>query len=235
MVRSTKSIEAFGLRAAFVRYLTQPLDGSDSVTPAERGSLAAILNRGDVLLTDANTRCAALVKRVTRSVWSHVAMYVGPLEQAADPLCIVEADFAEGVRPIRLSELNAQRVCVLRPTALTEAERCQLADSVVGRIGSDYDLAHAWRLGRQLLSGGAKRTSKRISKPSGHHPRRFICSTLVAHAFASVGYAILPSETPARADAFNHHNLTPADFEHAPVLRAVWPLPQTAASSCHCV
>ena len=207
------------------RYLAEPLGGSDFVTPAEQGSLAAILDRGDVLLTAGNTRCAALVKRLTRSTWSHVSMYVGPLEQAADPLCIVEADISAGVRPIRLSELKALRVRVLRPAALNETERCLLARSVVRSIGAEYDLAQAWQLGRSLLARGGRAAAKPRAVPAGHSPRRFICSSLVAHAFALLGYSILPSDAALDADAPGSHvSLTPADFERAPVFRVVWPL-----------
>jgi len=218
-------------QAALRRYLTEPLGRQCCVTPTERRSLAAVLDRGDVLLTDANTRCAALVRHVTRSVWSHVSMYVGPLEQAADPLCIVEADIAAGVRPVRLSELNALRVQVLRPAALSKAERDWLADCVVSRIGAEYDLAHAWQLGRRhLLSGRSRRTGGTISMPTRRRPSRFICSSLVAHAFASLGYSILPDGKAAGARASGDHgHLTPADFEHAPVFQVVWPLDATAS------
>ena len=55
---------------------------------ADRQALGAVLRRGDVLLSAGNTRCAALVRRLTQSTWSHVSMYVGPLDDAPDPLCI---------------------------------------------------------------------------------------------------------------------------------------------------
>src|SRR5207244_11357527 len=109
---------------------------------------------GDVLPSDGDTRLAAPVKRFTRSTWSHVSMYVGPLEEGPDPLCIVEADIAAGVRSIRLSELKALQVRVLRPIGLNDMDRRRLADWVVNRIGGEYDLAHAWALGRYLLRLG---------------------------------------------------------------------------------
>ena len=56
-------------------------------------ALSARLRAGDVLLTEGNTRAAALVRCVTRSPWAHVSIYVGPLEAGDDPRCIVEADY----------------------------------------------------------------------------------------------------------------------------------------------
>jgi uncharacterized protein YycO len=126
-----------------VLYLAQPINHRSSATAADPQSLAAILDRGDVLLSDGNTRVAALVKRITPSTWSHVSMYVGPLEEGPSPRCIVEADITAGVRSIRLSELNALHVRVLRHIGPNDMHRRQLADWVVSRIGSGYDLAHA--------------------------------------------------------------------------------------------
>ena len=213
------------LIGGLVLYLAQPIRHHGPATVADPQSLAAILDRGDVLLTEGNTRAAALVKRVTRSTWSHVSMYVGPLEEGPDPRCIVEADIAAGVRSIRLSELNAVHVRVLRPTGLNDMRRRQLADWVVSRIGSGYDLAHAWVLGRSLL-----RLPPSTRKPSspGRIPegaKRFICCSLLAHAFALVEYPILPVQARvSRPSVIDHGSLTPADFEVASALEVVYPI-----------
>src|SRR5258707_6520682 len=136
------------LLAALAVYLTQPLKRYSPATTTDPGSLLAVLRNGDVLLTEGNTRAAMLIKRLTRSTWSHVSMYVGPLEEGADPRCVVEAHFAAGVRAVPLSEFDGQRARVLRPVGLGEADRQRIADWVVRRIGNPYDLAHAWRLAK---------------------------------------------------------------------------------------
>src|SRR5215472_7678675 len=92
--------------SALALYLARPLDQFSTATSVDRRALAAVLRRGDVLLCAGNTRCADLVKRLTQSTWSHVSMYVGPIEDTPDPLCVVEADIVDGVRPIRLSQLD---------------------------------------------------------------------------------------------------------------------------------
>jgi hypothetical protein len=208
------------LIGALVLYLTRPVKHSSPATIADAQSLAAILDRGDVLLSDGNTRVAALVRLVTQSSWSHVAMYVGPLEEGPDPRCIVEADMAAGVRSIRLSELNALHVRVLRPIGLNDMDRCQLADSVVSRIGSEYDLAHAWVLGRKLLPLPTRSRSSPNTLENG--ATRFICCSLLAHAFALVGHPILPVQMRVSSTAtVDHRNLTPGDFERASVFEVV--------------
>src|SRR5467141_2376962 len=139
------------LFAALAVFLTQPVRRYSPATTTDPESLSAVLRNGDVLLTEGNTRAAALIKRITRSTWSHVSMYVGPLEAGPDPRCIVEADMAAGVRSIRLSELQGLHVRVLRPIGLNDTDRGRIAGWVVDQIGGQYDLAHAWALARSLL------------------------------------------------------------------------------------
>jgi hypothetical protein len=211
------------LIGALALYLAQPVRHCSAATTADPQSLSAVLQHGDVLLTDGNTRVAALVRRITRSSWSHVSMYVGPLEEGPDPRCIVEADIAAGVRSVRLSELKGLHVRVLRPTDVNDLDRRRLADWVVSRIGAEYDLAHAWTLGRNLLR--LPLPAQWLSLPRmAESATRFICSSLVAHAFALIGYPILPVQTAvAAARTADHRYLTPGDFESAPVFEAIQP------------
>ena len=168
---------------ALTLYLAQPVKHFSPSTAADTRSLCALLRRGDVLLTEGNTRMAVLVKGITRSPWTHVSMYVGPLEAGPDPRCVVEADVAAGVRAVALSEFTGLRVRVLRPTALHETDRRRLADWVVSRIGAEYDLAHAWALARRLLRLPLAPVRRWRLARERKAPRGFICSSLLAQAF----------------------------------------------------
>lgn len=212
------------LTGALVLYLARPIRRDGSAMSADPQSLIGILHRGDVLLSDGNTRGAALVKRITQSPWSHVSMYVGPLEDGPDPRCIVEADIAKGVRSIRLSELNAVQVRVLRPVGLSETNRRRLVDWVVSRIGSEYDLAHAWMLGRRLLRLPLPKPLRSSPGVMANTATRFICCSLLTHAFAVVGYPISPVQTRVSISApADHGNLTPGDFERVSQFEVVYP------------
>jgi hypothetical protein len=68
---------------ALARFLAEPI--SRAAANRDVLALAALLRPGDVLLTEGNTRAAALVRRLTRSPWAHVSIYVGPLEAGDDP------------------------------------------------------------------------------------------------------------------------------------------------------
>ena len=185
------------LVGALARYLAEPV--SRPAATADRLALSALLRPGDVLLTEGNTRAAALVRRVTRSPWAHVSIYVGPLEAGDDPRCIVEADISAGVRAVPLSEFKGQEARIVRPLGLNETDRQRLADWLVGHIGAPYDFAHAWALGRRFLKLPARRTMVRDAK-------RFICSSLLVQAFLVVGHPIATSQA---------RYVVPRDFESA--------------------
>jgi hypothetical protein len=210
------------LLAALTLYLAQPIKHSIADPSTDPQSLAAVLHRGDVLLTRGNSRFAAVINCLTRSPWSHVSMYVGPLDDRPNPPCIVEADIAAGVRSIRLSELNALQVRVLRPIGLTDTDRARLARWVVGQIGSEYDLAHAWRLLRNVLRLLLPDRFRFARVTIVRSAKRFICCSLLAHAFALVGHSVLPDKaglgTTVTADATY---LIPSDFERASLFEVV--------------
>jgi len=108
------------LIGALARYLAEPV--SRPAATADLLALSALLRPGDVLLTEGNTRAAALARRLTRSPWAHVSVYVGPLEPGDDSRCIVEADISAGVRAVPLSEFKGQRARIVRPLGLNETD-----------------------------------------------------------------------------------------------------------------
>ena len=199
------------LLRAIALYLAKPVRTDSASASADPQALAPSLLPGDVLLTNGNTRAAAIVRRVTRSMWSHVAMYVGPLDDRIDPCCIVEADVAAGVRPVRLSELKGLHIHVLRPRELDQPDRRRLANWVVSRIGGEYDLAHAWALGTKLLRLPLASRFTPAPIAVAESATRFICSSLVVHAFALVGLPIFA----------DYRFVTPRDFVAAPVFEVV--------------
>jgi hypothetical protein len=151
-------------------------------------------------------------------------MYVGALEDASDPLCVVEAHIAGGVRAIRLSELDARRICVLRPVGLDDTDRSRLVEFVLRYIGSEYDFAHAWLLARSLLLRRWWARLRSVPTTMGRSATRFICSGLIAQAFTLIGHSILPAGgTVSDREAYNTF-LVPADFERASVFAIVWPV-----------
>ncbi|MNF61469.1 hypothetical protein D3C84_431140 [compost metagenome] len=233
-------LHTLGLRLA--RYLARPRPGHSQLPAFPPAHLAATLRVGDVLLVEGTSRFSSAIKYLTQSTWSHAALYVGdrlgPLPGAGEPVrALIEADVVEGVRLIPLALYQGQHTRICRPIGLDEADIAALLDFMRARLGQGYDLRNLFDLARYLvrppLPGRLKR--RMIALGSGS-PTRAICSTLLAQAFESIHYPILPEivscdpQHPALEQArheqlhIRHYSLyVPRDFDVSPYFRIVKP------------
>lgn len=232
-----------GIGRQLARWLTRPLAGHASVSPAtDRELLMATLMPGDVLLVEGLTRISVAIKYLTQSTWSHAALYVGP--QSGDPVdaigapAFVEADAVTGVRLVGVGEYAGLHTRVCRPVGLT-GEDCQaLIDFALSRIGQKYDLKNVFDLARYLFPTPPVpvRWRRRMLAFGSGDPTRAICSTLIAQCFQSIRYPILPQIEikPAAREGCDdcveevlrrrHHSLfVPRDFDTSPYFAVVKP------------
>lgn len=228
---------ARGIGAALARYLAGARGDSQwpSVPPV---LLGRTLRRGDVLLVEGTSRFSTAVKYLTQSTWSHAALCVAE-GTASSPPQLVEADVTEGVRLVSL-ELYATSHCrICRPVGLTRGDLDAVIDYAVARLGDRYDLRNIVDLARYLLPtppvpGRWRR--KMLALGSGE-PTRAICSSLIAQAFQSVRYPVLPdlrrvpSTDPRCRECrrtllhIRHFSLfTPRDFDVSPYFDIIKPL-----------
>jgi hypothetical protein len=218
------------------RHLLEPSKGYEPFTPSDPDALRASLRPGDVLLVEGISRVSGVIKYLTQSTWSHAALYVGDVlgqrDAAGEPLTLIESELGQGVAAIPLSKYAAFQTRVCRPVGLTE-EDCDLVCAfAVARIGYDYDLKNIVDLMRYLVPLPVPRRFRRrmIALGSGD-PTKRICSALIAEAFQSVRYPILPRVTreenrEVRRDilSIRHTSLfTPRDFDISPYFAVVKP------------
>lgn len=232
-------LTAMGRRLA--NYLTQPLPGRHVATSSPE-QLAEALKPCDVLLVEGNTRISTAIKFLTQSTWSHSALYVGSQpdwpRRNGEVVSLIEADLNEGVRAVPLSEYAGAHTRICRPMGLSEHEAEQVIHFAVSRMGHRYDLKNIFDLARYLLHTPPVPLSWRrrmIALGSGD-PTRAICSTLIAQAFQSVRYPILPDIEPQPSLSPNsgegskellhirHHSLfAPRDFDVSPFFAVIKP------------
>jgi hypothetical protein len=206
--------------------------------PPDPALLARCLETGDVLLVEGDTRFATGIKYLTQSTWSHAALYVGDALGDRARACFVEADVIEGVRAVGLGAFAGLHVRICRPVGLTREEVQAVVVHACTRLGQRYDLKNIVDLVRWLLPTPPvpTRWRRRLIALGSGDPTRAICSTLVAQAFQSVRYPILPLvERRARNDPLcpacvdeilhvRHHSLfVPRDFDVSPYFRIVKP------------
>jgi len=217
-------------------YLERPASGYEPFTPSDYGALQASLKPGDVLLVEGNNHISGVIKYLTQSTWSHAALYVGPIGDRTthddEPLVLVEANLGEGVVGAPLSKYAHYHTRVCRPTGLTADDRARVCAYAAERIGFDYDLKNITDLLRYLFPLPVpQRWRRRLMSLGSGHPTRIICSALIAQAFESVRYPILPKVTVMESKAarreileIRHSSLyAPRDFDISPYFEVVKP------------
>jgi hypothetical protein len=219
-----------GIGRVIARYLERPAAGYEPFTPSDPDALRATLRPGDVLLVEGNTHIAGVIKYLTQSTWSHASLYVGPIgdrvSAEGEPLVLVEAEIGIGVMAAPLSKYRRFHTRICRPVGLTDDDRARVCGYAAERIGFDYDVKNILDLLRYLLP---------LPVPQRWRRRMIALGSLIAQAFQSVRYPILPKlrrgdSVQARAELLEirHSSLyTPRDFDISPYFEVVKPTLRT--------
>ena len=108
-------------------YLQKEVPGYEPFTPSDPEHLRGIIEQGDVLLVEGNNRVSGIIKYLTQSTWSHAALYVGPIDGAAEPNgerhVLIEANIDEGVTSAPLSKYFPYHTRLCRPVGLSFEDR----------------------------------------------------------------------------------------------------------------
>ena len=200
---------------------------------------------GDILLVEGGQRISIAIKYLTQSTWSHAAIYIGDSiepECSPDQRCLVEADVIGGVIAVPLSKYASFNTRICRPINLLPEDRQKLLDYILHRMGQKYDMKAAVDLVRYLLPQPPvpARWRRKMLALGSSDPTRAICSTLIALAFQSIGFPILPDPAILAAEGqaakgtlseIQHIHRTslfaPRDFDLSPYFQIIKPLPQT--------
>jgi len=223
-------------------YLAKERPRGEQAGIQDPAALTAALRPCDVLLVEGNTRFSVAIKYLTQSTWSHAALYVGdalgPAADGGEPHVLVEADLRVGVRSLPLTEYSRMHTRICRPVGLTPDDAARIVAYAISRLGNRYDLKNVVDLVRYLIPTPPvpSRLRRRMIAFGSGDPSRAICSTLIAQAFQTVRYPILPeverigSGDPSCHDCYQdllhirHHSLfAPRDFDVSPYFAIVKP------------
>ena len=134
-------------------------------------------------------------------------MYIGDKPHL---LPLLEADLVEGVITVPLEKYAGFNMRICRPVSLTEEDTDALLDFVTSRIGLQYDTKNIIDLMRYLLPTPPVplRFRRRLLEFGSGDPTKAICSTLVAQAFQSIRYPILPLKIPNNTNSVTYLHIT---------------------------
>jgi hypothetical protein len=217
-------------------YLQKEVPGYEPFTPSDPEQLRSIIEPGDVLLVEGNNRISGIIKYLTQSTWSHSALYVGPIdgaqEENGEPHVLIEAYVGDGVISAPLSKYFSYHTRICRPVGLSYEDRTAVCRYAINRIGFGYDTKNILDLMRYLIPLPIpQRWRRRMIALGSGDPTKMICSALIAQAFETVRYPILPRITRAGSRAARREILhirdsslyMPRDFDISPYFEVVKP------------
>ncbi len=224
---------------ALVRVITRPSHAYQPFTPADPDLLRQVLLPADVVLVEGNQKFSTVIKYLTQSTWSHAALYVGDALGTSTKM-LIEMDLVQGCVAVPLTKYESYTTRICRPVGLTEADKLNVVRFMVDHLGLQYDLRNVVDLARFLhpLPFVPVHWRRRMIALGSGLPTRAICSTLIAEAFQSVHYPILPQidhlpshDRAASAHSreeilhIRHHSLyAPRDFDISPYFQIVKPV-----------
>lgn len=202
------------------------------------GEMRQHLRPADVILVEGRTRVAGIIQVVTLSSWTHAVLYIGRLDEladrelaksvqasgfAGDEQLVLEAELGEGVIVSKLSRYAHEHLRLSRPSGLTAEDAQAVIAYALARLGTRYDMRQIFDLLRFFFPYGLlpRRWRSSLFEMRSGEIARTICSTLIAQAFYSVQYPILPRVSPGSdgEPVFHRRNpklMTPRDFDYSP-------------------
>jgi len=196
----------------FTRLLTKPLKNYTPRFPNDLTALKRNVRKGDIILVEGEQRVSEVIKYLTQSSWSHVALYIGDelvrrhhpqlgqvraaFGEEANTL-IIEALVDEGVIVSPLSKYINFNIRVCRPHNLRKDHLQKILDDVIGQLGYTYDLKNVFDLARYFLPVSLipRRFRRKALQFGSGLPTQVICSSIFAAAFDKVGFPIVPQIT----------------------------------------
>lgn len=173
------------------------------------------IQAGDVVLVEGRSEMSRIIQWLTKSSWSHAALYVGDglknseKERVKSQLSsvgdadrqhmLIEADAGNGVIAIPLNKYKDYNIRICRPYGISPQDLKAVVDDVVDNLGKHYDHENLLDLALLLLPSFVNPFKKRTIQAclGGCTEYKVICSGMIAKAFQQVGYPIVPALQPA--------------------------------------
>jgi len=193
----------------------------------------------DVLLIEGRNRISRIVRYTTQSPWSHSALYIGHIYNIDDPKLrefvqqsykgspsdqlLVETVIGEGAIIVPITKYKKEHIRVCRPTGLSHLDAQKIVAYAVNSLGREYNIRNFIDLGRYILKSKLipRRWNSSLFKKNAGKAEQDICSVMIAKAFASVKFPILPlirENEQQRLEMIrrNPKLYSPSDFDYSP-------------------
>ena len=235
---------------------------SDEVMPYDFNRLKHEIRGGDVLLIEGRSRIAKVIRSFTQSPWTHSALYIGRLidfedeeikniirEHAGPDIkdntrLLIEDMLDKGTIISPLSIYNNHHVRICRPIGITPTDLHLVITYAIKALGQPYNVRHLLDLTRFVLPWTIlpRRWGSSLFRTSSGEAESGICSSLIAEAFTSVHFPILPFTSDVSSEGmkcFIQSYLLPQGFDYSMYFEIIkYPLfnqmnPCLIIAACH--
>lgn len=216
-----------------------PEHPSESVLLLNFDRLSYELRPGDVILVEGRSKVSEVIKLITQSPWTHAALYIGRLfeiedeqlrttvsryiDAKPDQQLIIETLLGEGTVVYPLEKYRHEHLRICRPSGLSPADAQQVTGYAISRLGTSYDVRQLLDLARFMFpySIVPRRWRSSLFNHNAGDPTRTVCSTMLAQAFQSVQFPLLPLAEKTEHNKVhlyqrNPRLYTPRDFDYSP-------------------
>jgi hypothetical protein len=198
----------------------------------------------DVLLIEGRSHISELIRSITQSPWTHAVLYIGHPDEIEDPQLremakrlsekfsstqlIIESDVGIGTVISPLEKYFGEHIRILRPMGLGKENRQKVIDFALHRLGTHYNIRHVFDLARFVVPWSIfpRRWRSSLFQHNALKPTQEICSSMIASAFASVSFPVLPlvrEDERKKLELVNRNPklFTPSDFDYSPYFAVI--------------
>lgn len=198
----------------------------------------------DVLLVEGISRISDIIRATTQSPWTHSMLYIGRLHDVENPLLrqrirevyhgdereqlVIESLLGKGTIVTSLSFYQEMHMRICRPKGISRQDAQNVIAYAIGRLGREYDVRQVVDLARLLIPWGIlpRRWRSSLFQYKPNETTRQICSSLLAEAFASVRFPILPilhrrEDKTLELITRNPRLYAPKDFDYSPFFEII--------------
>jgi hypothetical protein len=198
----------------------------------------------DVLLVEGQSRVSEVIRLVTQSPWTHSMLYIGKLRDIENPRLrshvgavftgsdddqlVIESLLGKGTIVTPLKYYRNMHIRICRPDGISREDAQKVMAYAISKLGMEYDVRQILDLARLLFPWSflPRRWRSSLFTFNAGNSTRQVCSSLLAEAFASVRFPILPvlKHTPTNELALLQRNprlFTPSDFDYSPFFNII--------------